>query len=254
MAGEFTADITAGGRQVLLKNMEMLASRYAEPRVQEISLPDIFPLKAGRPAVLGKFIYADNAKFWVRGVTYGTFRPDANDEQYHDTKTVERDFAQISANGFNAIRTYTVPPRWLLDAAQNHGLRVMVGIPWEQHITFLDDERRCRDIEERTRAHVRACAAHPAVLYYTIGNEIPAPIVRWHGNRKIEKFIERLYYAAKSEDPEGLVTYVNYPTTEYLQLPFLDLVCFNVYLESRERFEAYVESVRRETPCRVRLP
>ncbi len=240
MSGEFTFDVTTGGRQVLFKNMEMITSRYAEPRIQEISLPSSLPLNAGRPAVLGKFIYADNAKFWVRGVTYGTFRPDAHGEEYHDAKTVARDFAQIAANGFNAIRTYTVPPRWLLDAAQDHGLRVMVGIPWEQHITFLDDKQRCREIEKRTRAQVRACAAHPAVLYYTIGNEIPAPIVRWHGNKRIEKFIERLYRAAKSEDPEGLVTYVNYPTTEYLQLPFLDLVCFNVYLESRERFEAYL--------------
>ncbi len=33
---------------------------------------------------------------------------------------------------------------------------------------------------------------------------------------------------------------MNYPTTEYLELPFLDLVCFNVYLESQERFDAYV--------------
>src|SRR5215207_5595566 len=46
--------------------------------------------------------------------------------------------------------------------------------------------------------------------------------------------------AAKAADPEGLVTYVNYPTTEYLQLPFLDLLGFNVYLESRERFETYL--------------
>jgi GT2 family glycosyltransferase len=44
----------------------------------------------------------------------------------------------------------------------------------------------------------------------------------------------------KSEDPEGLVTYVNYPTTEYLQLFFLDLVCFNVYLESKEKFRSYL--------------
>jgi GT2 family glycosyltransferase len=33
---------------------------------------------------------------------------------------------------------------------------------------------------------------------------------------------------------------VNYPSTEYLQLPFLDLLCFNVYLESQERLEAYL--------------
>ena len=43
-----------------------------------------------------------------------------------------------------------------------------------------------------------------------------------------------------SEDPAALVTYVNYPTTEYLDLPFLDLACFNVYLESQERLTAYL--------------
>ena len=221
--------------------MNMLVPQYAEPSSEEILFPGSQAANTRRPCVLGKFLYVENAKFWVRGVTYGTFRPDANGQEYQDAKKVERDFVQIVGNGFNAIRTYTVPPKWLLDAAQDHGLRVTVGIPWEQHVAFLDDDKRCRSIEERVRAGVRACAGHPAVLYYTIGNEIPAPIVRWHGNRRIERFIERLYRAAKSADPEGLVTYVNYPTTEYLQLPFLDLVCFNVYLESKERFEAYLD-------------
>src|SRR5207248_1111340 len=65
-------------------------------------------------------------------------------------------------------------------------------------------------------------------------------IVRWHGHRKIERFIHRLYNAVKREDPTALVTYVNYPSTEYLYLPFLDFACFNVYLESRERLESYL--------------
>src|SRR5438132_489656 len=68
----------------------------------------------------------------------------------------------------------------------------------------------------------------------------PAPIVRWHGRRRIERFVERLYEAAKDEDPDGLVTYVNYPSTEYLQLPFVDFACFNVYLEMLECFERYL--------------
>ena len=33
---------------------------------------------------------------------------------------------------------------------------------------------------------------------------------------------------------------MNYPTAEYLQLPFVDFVCFNVYLESQERLAAYL--------------
>src|SRR5205823_7616269 len=83
-------------------------------------------------------------------------------------------------------------------------------------------------------------AAHPALLCYALGNEIPSTMARWLGRRRIERYLKRLCHAVKEEDPDGLVTYVNYPTTEYLQLPFLDLVCFNVYLESQERFEAYL--------------
>ena len=65
-------------------------------------------------------------------------------------------------------------------------------------------------------------------------------MVRWVGRKPVERYIERVYRAIKEEDPDGLVTYVNYPTTEYLQLPFLDLLSFNVYLETRERLEAYL--------------
>jgi glycosyltransferase involved in cell wall biosynthesis len=77
-------------------------------------------------------------------------------------------------------------------------------------------------------------------LCYAIGNEISAPQVRWLGARRIERFLRRLYGAIKAEDPEGLVTYVNFPTTEYLDLPFLDLLCFNVYLESQSVLNAYL--------------
>src|SRR5919204_6308898 len=193
-----------------------------------------------RPRVQGKFIFAGGEKLYIRGVTYGTFRPSHDGHEYPDPEVVERDFAQMAANAINTVRTYTVPPRWLLDTAQRHGLRVMVGLPWEQHVAFLDDTQRVRSIEERVRAGVRACAGHPALLCYTIGNEIPAPMVRWYGHRRVARFLKRLYQAAKAEDPDGLVTYVNYPCTEYLQLPFVDFLFFNVYLESQELFEAYV--------------
>ncbi|HYI07983.1 MAG TPA: glycosyltransferase [Thermoanaerobaculia bacterium] len=197
-----------------------------------------------RPRVAGKFLFAGEEKLFVRGVTYGTFGAEAGGSAYLDCETVERDFAAMAASGINAVRTYTVPPRWLFDCAARHGLRVMVGLPWEQHVAFLGDRGRARDIVERVRAGVRACAGHPAVLCYAIGNEIPAPIVRWYGASRIERFIERLYRAAKSEDPDALVTYVNYPSTEYLDLPFVDFVCFNVYLESEERLSAYLSRLQ----------
>lgn len=188
----------------------------------------------------GKFIFVGDEKFYIRGVTYGTFRPQENGEEYPEQRTVDADFARMAASGINTVRVYTVPPVWLLDAASRHGLYVMVGLPWEQHIAFLEDKERLRSIEECVREGVRRCARHPSVLCYSIGNEIPATIVRWHGRRRVERFLKRLYNIAKSEDPGGLVTYVNYPSTEYLQLSFVDFLCFNVYLESRERFASYL--------------
>jgi GT2 family glycosyltransferase/membrane protein implicated in regulation of membrane protease activity len=150
----------------------------------------------------------------------------------------------MAAAGINSVRTYEPPPRWLLDEALAHDLRVMVGLAWEQHLTFLDDRARTRQIVERVRAEVERCAAHPAILCYSIGNEVPASIVRWHGKRAVERFLERLYGEVKEADPEGLVTYVNYPSTEYLDLPFLDLVAFNVYLEAEWTFAAYLDRLQ----------
>jgi O-antigen biosynthesis protein len=200
-----------------------------------------FPARRPHRAVVrGKYLYVGNQKLLVRGVTYGPFRPDSRGNEYGRRDRVEHDLDMMATNGFNAIRTYTVPPRWLLDLAERYGLRVMVGLPWEQHVAFLDDRFRRDSIERRVRAGIRSCAAHPAVLWYAVGNEIPASIVRWHGRRRVERFLKRLCDVVRTEDPGALVTYVNYPTTEYLELPFLDLMCFNVYLESQERLAAYL--------------
>jgi GT2 family glycosyltransferase/membrane protein implicated in regulation of membrane protease activity len=193
-----------------------------------------------RPSVKGKFLALGGDKLWVRGVTYGTFRPAADGSTFPDRCRVDADLAQIAGNGFNAVRTYTTPPRWLLDLALDHGLRVMVGLPWEEHVAFLEERGRARAIERRLRADVRGSAGHPAVLAYAVGNEIPAPIVRWHGRRRVERFLDRLASVVRDGDPGALVTYVNFPTTEYLDLAFADFCCFNVYLESPDRLDAYL--------------
>ena len=197
-----------------------------------------------RPEVRGKFLFVGDRKFWVKGVTYGTFRPDTEGFQFPAPRRVESDFAQMAAAGFNTVRVYTPPPRWLLDAAHAHGLKVMVGLPWAQHVTFLDEKGLADTIVRQLRADVRSCANHPALLCFSVGNEIPASIVRWTGPRRVEQFIRRLYDVVKIEDPGALVTYVNFPTTEFLRLPFLDFFCFNVYLESREPLEAYLNRLQ----------
>src|SRR5438093_2871779 len=186
--------------------LEVEGSEAVQTAIAEVPPALTDTMSLCRPEVQGKFLFVGDEKLWIRGVTYGTFRPDADGNEYHDPETVEHDFAQIADSGLNAIRTYTVPPRWLLDAAQRHGLRVMIGLPWEQHVTFLDDKKRARSIEARVRVGVRSCAGHPAVLCYTIGNEIPAPIVRWYGKRRVVKYRLCLSRAAKQLYQIWLVT------------------------------------------------
>src|SRR5437667_5478134 len=172
---------------------DVLIAPAITPDITGASLPTGVPTLV-RPRARGKFIFTGDEKFYVRGVTYGAFHPDASGREYHDLDVIERDFAQMAANGINTVRIpHTTAPRSLLDAAQRHGLRVMVGLSAEQYVGYLIDRTGAPDVEGMVRAKVRACAGHPAVLCYAIGNEIPAPIVRWLGRRCVERYIERLY-------------------------------------------------------------
>src|SRR6266480_991492 len=121
--------------------------------------PTPFPRESkARAQARGKFFCRGTKKLYLRGVTYGTFRPDAEGHQYGTPASVRRDFRMMAANNVNYVRTYTAPPRWLLDLALEHGLDVMVGLPWEQHITFLDDRRRTAAVVTRVREQARALA------------------------------------------------------------------------------------------------
>ena len=189
---------------------------------------------------LGKFLFAGDEKFFPKGVSYGTFAPDARGEQFPTLPQVAADFALMRDLGVNTVRTYTLPSRAILDEAAAAGLRVMAGLPWAQHIAFLDDGRTTREVRRSVVDGVRQLADHPAVLMVALGNEIPAAVVRWHGQPRIERFLHELYDDAKQAAPDTLFTYVNFPPTEYLELPFLDVCAFNVYLHDETKLRRYL--------------
>ncbi len=193
-----------------------------------------------RPSIDGKFFKLGEKRYYIKGVTYGTFEPDESGDLFPPMETVERDFRLMSENGVNTVRTYTVPPLAVLDTALKYNLKMMIGMPWEQHLTFLDSEKQENEIVDRVRQNIILCSNHPAIFSYAIGNEIPASIVRWYGDKRISLFLKKLYHTVKEVDPKVLVTYVNYPTTEYLDLSFLDFYCFNVFLETEEKLTRYL--------------
>src|ERR1700757_5443777 len=183
--------------------------------------------------VQGKFFFVGGKKHFIKGVTYGPFPTGSHGAQFPKYAGVDTDFALMAEAGINTVRIFTVPPLWLLDAAQQAGLKILVGLPWSQHVAFLDSPAIQAQIRDAVTVGVRACRRHPAVFAYLIGNEIPPDMVRWHGADAVRSFLKSLLICAKTEHPEALVSYANYPSTEYLTVDFTDFVCFNVYLHDQ---------------------
>src|ERR671936_181625 len=52
-----------------------------------------------RPSVEGKFLRVDGKRFWIRGVTYGTFLPNSQGECLPEPEVVCRDMQQMAAAG-----------------------------------------------------------------------------------------------------------------------------------------------------------
>jgi GT2 family glycosyltransferase len=206
----------------------------------------------GRLVARGKYIHDGAEKVFARGVSYGPFAPNSRGERYPEPARAEADFILMRQLGANLVRVYVQPPSWMFELAVKHGLRMMVGMPWPFHIAFLDSRQMEREIRETIRGSVSEMRQFSdAIFAYSIGNEVRSDIVRWHGARKVSRFLRELYDIGKQADPEGLFTYSNYPSAEYLDLNFLDFVSFNVYLHREPDFRRYLThlmAVTRDRP------
>ncbi len=192
-----------------------------------------------RIVVDGKFFRRGENKFFVKGLAYGPFAPNAQGLPFASPEQTVRDLTQIQALGANVVRVYHVPPRWFLDLARERKLQVLIDVPWNRHLCF-DSESRRNDAREAVRRAVYACARHPAVFAYSVANEIPPDIVRWSGPKTVAGFIDELVAEAKRADPECLCTCANFPPTEFLRPQSLDFICFNVYLHHEPPFRNYL--------------
>ena len=196
--------------------------------------------RLARPFVDGKFFRAGDEKFFVKGVSYGPFAREEGNHALPSREQVERDLRLITQLNANTLRVYHPPPEWFLDVVAEHSLRVLIDVTWSKHLCFLDSPGLQRDARTAVRQAVTAYKGHPGIFAYNMANEIPADIVRWTGERRVNAFLENLVEEAKSADPECLCTFVSFPPTEFLRPENIDFVSFNVYLHHRRAFESYL--------------
>ncbi|HEX7125982.1 MAG TPA: glycosyltransferase, partial [Thermodesulfobacteriota bacterium] len=206
----------------------------------EIAEPYAAPPLGPRPYAHGKRFVAAGAPWIARGVSYGPFRPASDGAPFPETDVAMRDFAAVAEMGANLLRVYHVPPPRIVDAAAASGLRILIGIPWPQHVAFLDSRTSQAAIRQAVARGVRRFRGHPGIFGWAIGNEVPPATVRWYGRRRIERFLDGLVRTAHDADPDGLVTYANFPTTEYLDPSEVDFLTLNVYLHDDDAFRRYL--------------
>jgi GT2 family glycosyltransferase len=193
-----------------------------------------------RIRAVAKFFFEDERKFFVKGVTYGPFKPDAEGNYLGRPEQVDVDLALMRQIGVNVVRIYHTPPRWFLDRCATAEIRVLITLPWAKHVEFLRERSARNAIVKALSDTVRANAGHPGVFGYLVGNEIAPTIVRWLGVRRVTEFVEKLVRIGRAIDPEVLFSYATYPPTEFLLPQNVDFFCFNVYLHNQRDFERYL--------------
>jgi GT2 family glycosyltransferase len=193
----------------------------------------------------GKQFASGEERFAFRGVTYGTFRPRDDGARFPDRERAKLDFAAMREAGFTVVRTYTPPPDDILALAADWDIRLLVDVfypDWRYALGTSRRERRrvAQAAKTEVRNVARRLAGNSDVIGLSLGNEVPADAVRWFGTNAIAAVIEELAEVVREEDRNRLVTYANYPTTEYLPLECLDFLTFNVFLEGRVELRKYL--------------
>src|SRR6266404_5408579 len=217
--------------------MSLSSRKYCGPAAAPL---DMTQTATSRIRPRAKFFFEGEKKFFVKGVTYGPFKPDADGNYLGPPQQIDADVALMRRAGLNIIRIYHSPPRWFLDRCAAASLRVLVTLPWEKHIEFLRERSMRKQIVENVRAAVKARAGHPAIFGYLVGNEISSTMARWLGTRRVIEFVEELIQIGRAIDPDALFSYATYPPTEYLLPQNADFSCFNVYLHNQRDFEGYL--------------
>lgn len=199
---------------------------------------------ASRVGVAGKYLRRGDADFFLNGVSYGPFRPNGRGEPFPEPDRLGRDFAHIRSLGFNTVRLYELPTPSVLAAAETHGLQLLVGIPWTDHVDFLQTAAARQQIVEVVHRAVTDLSPHLQIAAFLVGNEIEKTLVRWMGPAEVRDFLEQLIEVGHRAAPGVPFSYATYPSTEYLIPRNADFVSVNVYLEQRPAWEAYLRRLQ----------
>jgi hypothetical protein len=189
----------------------------------------------------GRFFFHRDEKFFLKGVNYGPFAPSRAGVPFPEEAIVNRDFSLMAQSGVNCFRTFTLPPKWLLDLANSYGLRAIIGIPWAQHTypisTRIELKRKSATPSPAALRHAKTI---PPSSLISSGTKSRPKSSAGTAARKFALFLAIWWIAQKTSIRGAFVSYANFPSTEYLETEFPNFLAFNVYLHHAEDFRHYL--------------
>ncbi|HSI09977.1 MAG: glycoside hydrolase family 2 TIM barrel-domain containing protein [Rariglobus sp.] len=178
----------------------------------------------------------DGKPCFIKGITYGG-PPKGG--------SLDEDLATIASLGANTIRNWgcdDVETPKLLDAAQRHGLKVVLGL-WLRHgragaegidsFNYVTDTAGIEKQYNDSMRHVRAYHQHPALLCWGAGNEVTLNIATDAEKEAYARFLERVVQGIKKIDTVHPVASMSAWSTDWTWwqkfTPSLDIYAINTY-------------------------
>lgn len=177
----------------------------------------------------------DGEPYEIKGATFGY----DNDVVNYDTY-----FKELQFLGVNTIRTWGTGKNTykLLNAADKHGIKVMLGI-WMRHgrpgmedddrFDYLKDTKGKEAMYENALQVVEKYKTHPALLAWGVGNEVYLNTATDKEKLAYSQLLERICSTIKKKDPHHLITSVEAWTFGLdwweKHVPSLDIYGLNSY-------------------------
>lgn len=180
-------------------------------------------------------LIVDTKPFEVKGVTFG---------YDNDVDNYEKYFRELNYLGVNTIRTWGtgVNTKRMLDAANSHGIKVMLGI-WMRHgragmeaddsFDYSNDEAGKEVMYKDAIEIVKTYKDHPAILTWGVGNEVYLNTATDEEKIAYSKLLEKICSKIKEIDKNHPVTSVEAWTfgIDWWQkyVPSIDIYGINTY-------------------------
>lgn len=179
--------------------------------------------------------------FDIKGVTFG---------EEVKRETIGIYLKDLKSIGVNTIRLWGTNnnTKILLDSCEKYGIKVMMGI-WMRHgrpgmegddsFDYLSDSTGMKDMYRGAIETVLRYRAHPAVLFWGVGNEVYLNIATDKEKLAYSKLLEKICAEIKKVDPDHPVCSVeawNFGLKWWKEyVPSVDIYGINVYGEGAAR-------------------